>query len=143
MIKRFFYNNELIAFVIKRDYTKEGITFFTDDEFPEQIAYMSHKKDTVVMAHVHNKIERKILVTQEVLILKKGKIRLDLYNENKEYIESYIAEAGDIIFLASGGHGLKCLEDVEMYEVKQGPYLKEQDKVRFQEVEDEKEIIND
>lgn len=98
MIKRFFYNNELIAFVIKRDYTKEGITFFTDDEFPEQIAYMSHKKDTVVMAHVHNKIERKILVTQEVLILKKGKIRLDLYNENKEYIESYIAEAGDIIF---------------------------------------------
>ncbi len=143
MIKRFFYNNELIAFVIKRDYTKEGITFFTDDEFPEQIAYMSHKKDTVVMAHVHNKIERKILVTQEVLILKKGKIRLDLYNENKEYIESYIAEAGDIIFLASGGHGLKCLEDVEMYEVKQGPYLKEQDKVRFQEVEDEKVIIND
>lgn len=143
MIKRFFYNNELIAFVIKRDYTKEGITFFTDDEFPEQIAYMSHKKDTVVMAHVHNRIERKILVTQEVLILKKGKIRLDLYNENKEYIESYIAEAGDIIFLASGGHGLKCLEDVEMYEVKQGPYLKEQDKVRFQEVEDEKVIIND
>ena len=143
MIKRFFYNNELIAFVIKRDYTKEGITFFTDDEFPEQIAYMSNKKDAIVKAHVHNEIERNISLTQEILIIKKGKLRLDLYTQEKEYIESCIIEEGDIVFLSSGGHGLKCLEDIEMVEVKQGPYLGEKDKVRFEEIEDNKVIINE
>ena len=143
MIKKYINNNQLIAIIIKKDYSNEGINFFTPNDFPEQIAYMNHKKDTIVKAHVHNAIERTISITQEVLIIKKGKLRLDLYTQEKEYIESCIIEKGDIIFLASGGHGLKCLEDVEMIEVKQGPYLGEKDKVRFEEIKDNKVIINE
>ncbi len=143
MIKKYINNNELIALIIKKDFTSDGIKFFTPDDFPEQIAYMSHKKDTIIKAHVHNEIERNISLTQEILIIKKGKLRLDLYTKEKEYIESCIIEAGDIVFLASGGHGLKCLEDIEMIEVKQGPYLGEKDKVRFKEINDDKVIINE
>ena len=39
--------------------------------------------------------------------------------------------------LVSGGHGFKVLEEVEMIEVKQGPYYGEQDKVRFEGISDD------
>ncbi len=143
MIKEFYNNKDLIAIVIKSNYRKDGISFFTPEDFSEQIAYMTHKKGSKVLAHVHNKIDRIVSTTQEVLILKKGRMRVDLYTQEKKYLESCILNEGDIIFLASGGHGIKCLDDVEMIEVKQGPYLKENDKVRFKEIEDEKVIINE
>lgn len=143
MIRQFFNNDKLLAIVIKSNYKSDGINFFTPDEFPQQIAYMQHKKDSIVKAHVHNVIERNIFITQETLILKKGRMRVDLYSDEKEYIESCILESGDIIFFASGGHGIKCLDDIEMIEVKQGPYLKEDDKVRFEEVNEKQVKINE
>ncbi len=143
MIKSIFYKDKQIALIIKNNYTNDGIKFFTSDNSPQQIGYMSHPKNTIIKAHVHNITERNISLTQEVLIIKKGKLRLDLYSQEKEYIESTVIEAGDIVFLPYGGHGLKCLEDVSMVEVKQGPYLGEDDKVRFIEVSDEKVVIND
>ena len=36
-----------------------------------------------------------------------------------------------VILLIAGGHGFEVLEDVEMIEVKQGPYVGEGDKTRF------------
>lgn len=136
MLKQIFHENKLIAFIIQNDYTNDGIKFFTDNDSAQQIGYMKHPKSTVIKAHVHNVIKREVSVTQEVLILKKGQIRLDLYSDDKRYIESVVMSAGDIVFLASGGHGIKCLDEVEMIEVKQGPYLGEADKVRFPEISD-------
>ncbi len=136
MLKQVFYENKLIAFIIQNDYTNDGIKFFTDNDSAQQIGYMKHPKSTVIKAHVHNVIKREVSVTQEVLILKKGQMRLDLYSDDKKYIESVVLNAGDIVFLASGGHGIKCLDEVEMIEVKQGPYLGEADKVRFPEILD-------
>lgn len=143
MFKKVFHKDELIALIIKNNYTHEGINFFTDNSSPQQIAFMKHPKDKVVLAHVHNKIKREVSITQETLILKKGKMRLDLYTNEKEYLESYIIEAGDIVFLASGGHGIKILEEIEMIEVKQGPYIGENDKFRFPAINNNEVIIND
>ena len=52
-------------------------------------------------------------------------------------------EAQDLAeqFLANSGHGIKVLEESEMIEVKQGPYLEKGDKVRFDAVEEEKIVI--
>ena len=46
-------------------------------------------------------------------------------------MESRILEAGDVILLATGGHGFEVLEEIEMIEVKQGPYTGDQDKTHF------------
>jgi len=56
---------------------------------------------------------------------------VDFYDEQQNYLESHILEAGDVILLATGGHGFEVLEEIEMFEVKQGPYAGEQDKTRF------------
>ena len=40
--------------------------------------------------------------------------------------------------LSSGGHGFKVLKDVEMIEVKQGPYSISNDKVKFDKTDENK-----
>ena len=40
--------------------------------------------------------------------------------------------------LSSGGHGFKVLNDVEMIEVKQGPYFISKDKVKFDKADENK-----
>lgn len=121
----------LLGLIIKDQYESEGITFFTPDEYSQQVAYMHHPVGKKIDAHIHNVVSRNVFYTQEVLLIKKGKIRADFYDAYQDYIQSYILEAGDMILLISGGHGFEVLEEVEMIEIKQGPYSGEQDKKRF------------
>ena len=45
--------------------------------------------------------------------------------------------------LVHGGHGFKVLNDVEMLEIKQGPYKLTKDKIKFENVDDNKiKILN-
>jgi mannose-6-phosphate isomerase-like protein (cupin superfamily) len=76
-------------------------------------------------------VERSVAYTQETLFIKKGKLRVDFYNDDQAYLESRELVAGDVVLLICGGHGFEVLEDLEMIEVKQGPYAGDQDKVRF------------
>jgi hypothetical protein len=80
---------------------------------------------------VHNPVSRNVHYTQEVLFIKRGKLRVDFYDDSQKYLESRILEEGDVILLATGGHGFEVLEEIEMIEVKQGPYAGDQDKTRF------------
>ena len=72
-----------------------------------------------------------------------GKVRVDFYDEDKNYLESTILQQGDVILLAYGGHGFEMIEDCEMIEVKQGPYAGEKDKTRFDPVDANQIIIGD
>lgn len=122
---------ETLAIIIKADFQKEGIEFFTPDDYSQQLAYMKHPKGKIIDPHVHNIVKRQVHLTQEVLVIKSGKLRVDFYTDEKEYLESYLLERGDVILLASGGHGFEVIEDLEMYEIKQGPYAGDNDKMRF------------
>lgn len=141
MIEQITYDNKLLAIIICSDYHKEGISFFTPNDFSQQLGYMNRPKDYVIEPHVHNLVERKVDLTQEVLVIRSGKVRVDFYDENRNYLESRILQTGDIILLAHGGHGFKMLEPTEMVEIKQGPYCGELDKIRFNSIDDDKVII--
>lgn len=125
-------NKNVIAIIVKANYDKAGITFVTPDDFSQQLAYMHHPAGHVILPHVHNEVKREVLYTKEVLVIKKGKLRCDFYTDQKKYLESVVIESGDVILLASGGHGFECLDEVEMFEIKQGPYAGENDKTRFE-----------
>lgn len=137
-IKQIEHNGKILAIIISNDYSKDGVEFFTPNDFSQQLAYMKHPKGKRIDAHTHNIVPREVSYTKEVLVIRKGKLRVDFYEDDQTYIESHIVNQGDIILLAFGGHGFECLEEVEMVEIKQGPYLGEQDKVRFKGVETEK-----
>ena len=124
-------NEQILAIVISHRFNEKGIHFFTPDEFSQQLAYMNHPKGKSIVPHYHNPVKRDVVYTQEVLIIKRGKLKVDFYDNNQIYLKSKVLETGDIILLASGGHGFEMLEDVEMIEVKQGPYTGDADKTRF------------
>lgn len=120
----------LLAIIIRHNYSKPGIQFFTPDDFSQQLAFMAHPKGKSIDPHFHNEVSREVHYTQEVLFLKRGKLKVDFYHEQK-FTESRVLDAGDVILLAGGGHGFEVLEDIEMIEVKQGPYANDADKTRF------------
>ena len=122
----------LLALIVRHNYDKNGISFFTPDDFSQQLAFMHHPAGHVILPHVHNEVKREVLYTKEVLVIKKGKMRCDFYTDGQEYLKSEIVETGDVILLANGGHGFECLAETEMFEIKQGPYAGEADKTRFE-----------
>ena len=128
----------LFGIIIRKEYENEGIQFFTPDTFSQQLAQMSHPKGKVIAPHVHNKITREVHFTQEVLLIKKGVLRCDFYAQDQSYIESVTLRSGDVILLANGGHGFEVLEDVQMIEIKQGPYAGDKDKTRFEGISSNK-----
>jgi len=125
----------IIAIIIPKDFFASKSIFFTPENFPQQLGLICYKKGERIQAHIHNRIKREVFDTQETLIIKKGKVKVNFYDPDKNYLKSKTLNEGDIIFLASGGHEFKFLEDSQMVEVKQGPYLKEKDKIRFKGVE--------
>lgn len=131
MIQQIIHNNLLLSIIIRADYKAKGIAFFTPDDFSQQLGYMNRPKGHIIDPHVHNPVERNVTLTQEVLFIKSGKVRVDFFDDNKIYLESRILEQGDVILLAAGGHGFEMIEDAEMIEVKQGPYCGDRDKTIF------------
>lgn len=127
-------NNVLYAIIIKNSFKAEGIQFFTPNEYSQQLAYMRHPKGKEILPHIHNPVPREVLYTQETLFIKKGKLRVDFYDVDKVYFKSFVLQKGDVLFLITGGHGFEVLEEVEMIEVKQGPYTGELDKSHLEGV---------
>lgn len=93
---------------------------------------MNRPSGYVIPPHVHNPVQREVYFTKEVLYIKSGKVRIDFFDDEQNYLESSILEHGDVVLLAFGGHGFEMLEPSEMIEVKQGPYAGDQDKTRFE-----------
>ncbi|MFM6976264.1 MAG: hypothetical protein ACKOW2_05385 [Sphingobacteriaceae bacterium] len=131
MIEQILHGEKLLALIVRAEFRKPGIHFFTPDSFSQQLAYMNHPAGKIIPRHVHNAVKREVHYTQEVLLIKKGRLKVEFYSQELEYLEDRILEAGDVILLSEGGHGFEVLEEVEMYEVKQGPYAGEGDKTRF------------
>jgi hypothetical protein len=138
MIEKIEHQGVVLSIIIRFDYVGQGINFFTPDDFPQQVGYMKREKDYVIPPHVHNAVERKIYDTQEVLLIKSGKVRVDYYDDGRNYLRSRLLKAGDVVLLAYGGHGFVMLEDSEIIEVKQGPYVGDSDKTRFSPVDNHK-----
>lgn len=137
------HNGELLAIIVSNSFNKEGIHFFTSNDLSQQLAYMKHPEGKVIDPHVHNPVKREVHYTQEVLFIRKGKLRVDFYDDNQNYIQSRILESGDVILLIKGGHGFKVVEQVEMFEVKQGPYAGDKDKTRFSGINGSKIIYKE
>ena len=140
MIEKITHKKELFALIVRGKYrNKKGITFFTPNNATQQFGYMKHKRGHVIEPHKHKKRLTHILSTTEVILLLKGSLRIDFYSQKKMYLFSKIVNQRDIVLLVHGGHGFKVIKDVEMIEVKQGPYSLANDKVKFDHI-DEKRI---
>ncbi len=143
MIESIECDGKQLALIVRRDYTAEGIEFFTPNTYSQQIGYMHRPTGYVIPPHVHNAVKREVEYTKEVLIIKKGVVRVDFYADDQTYLQSSIIRTGDIILLAFGGRGFEIIEEAEIFEVKQGPYAGDQDKTRFSAVSADQIVFKD
>jgi mannose-6-phosphate isomerase-like protein (cupin superfamily) len=131
MIENIIHDGRTLAVLLNADFHGEGIQFFTPGHFSQQLGYMNRPQGYVIPPHVHNAVVREVQYTKEVLFIKSGKVRVDFYDDDQNYLESRVLHRGDVLLLAYGGHGFEMIEPTEMIEVKQGPYAGEADKTRF------------
>ena len=139
MIEKIYHKKKLYALIVRAKFRKKkGISFFTPNETNQQFGYMKHDKGHLIKPHKHKKRTTKIFYTTEVIIIFKGSLRVDFYDQKQKYLFSKVIKDKDIIMLVHGGHGFKVLKKIEMLEVKQGPYSIEKDKVKFKEIDEQK-----
>ena len=126
-------NDEIIAIILGHSYKQDGVNFLTPDDHSFQLAYMNRKKGDMVPAHYHKKNEKIITDTTEVLLVRSGKMKVTLFSSKLVPLKEFELGAGDLILMVSGGHRFEMLEQTELVEIKQGPYIsKEKDKHIFE-----------
>ena len=141
MIEHIVHDGRELALIVRRDFRCDGIEFFTPGTYSQQVGYMNRPQGYVIPPHVHNPVVREVEYTKEVLLIRSGRVRVDFYSEEREYLQSAELEQGDLILLQYGGHGFEMLEPTEMIEVKQGPYAGDHDKTRFDAVAPDRIVV--
>ena len=129
MVEEVVVDGVQVALILRSSFRAPGVRFFTPSTYSQQLGYMSHPAGHRIRAHVHRELRREVLRTQEVLLLRSGRVRVDFYGDADRPRASRVLEPGDVVLLARGGHGFEVLEACEMIEVKQGPYAGDEDKV--------------
>jgi hypothetical protein len=124
----------MVALMIPSDETLvDGHNFFTDNNRFIQFGIWNFKINTKLQRHLHKFIKRETTVTNEIVVVMKGKIMAEIYDSEKDFICKLILNSGDVLVIHSGGHGYEILEeDTRVYEIKNGPYSNpELDRERF------------
>src|SRR2546425_3716371 len=122
MIEHITYDGKMLAFIIREEVLPEKTTFLTPPDFNLQVGYIAYPAHGEIARHVHRPLERHIVGTSEVLVVKKGQCEIDIYNDGRELVATRKLRSGDIMVMVGGGHGFRMLEDTVFLEINQGPY---------------------
>lgn len=124
-MEKIFYDNTLIAIRLKR--LKNGVISLTEPSEPLQVLGHKRNRGEYIKAHIHEPKKRVTEKLQECLMVVKGKIIIDLYSPTKKFFKSVHLSAGDIVIFMNGGHGVHILDDSEIIEVKNGPFVEDKE----------------
>ena len=133
---------DLLAIVVRASADPPGISFITESDASFQLGLMNRPQGEHIVAHHHREQVRTITDTQEALVLRRGHLRAHFFDRSLSYVASVDLYQGDVALLQSGGHCFDVIEDVSLLELKQGPFLPTEDKVRFSGEEKLPETLN-
>ncbi|HEX8145320.1 MAG TPA: hypothetical protein VF553_22320 [Pyrinomonadaceae bacterium] len=116
------WNGELLACIIRAEASFERTSFMTSPEYNFQVGFVVHPACSEIAPHDHSSIEHRVTQIFEVLLIRKGRCEVDIYNLDREHVATRELREGDLLFITEGGHGFRMLEDTVFLEIKQGPY---------------------
>lgn len=127
------HKDQILSIIYRDSDWIPGLNFITPNELFVQVGSWWYDKGRKLASHVHNDFERSALRTQEMTYIKKGSMRVFLFDENHNYLQDFILYEGDLAVFAYGGHGYEILEDnTKIIEAKNGPFVDvETDKTKF------------
>ncbi len=120
-----------LAYIIRAEINPKETAFLTPPEFRQQVGFVVYSAGSKIERHVHRPLERHLVGTSEVLIVRRGRCEIDIYNNRRDLVATRELRQGDIMLMVDGGHGFRMLEDTVFIEVKQGPYTGLDEKKRF------------
>ncbi len=120
-----------LAYIIKAEMSPQETTFLTPPTFKQQVGFVVYPAGGEIQRHVHRPLERHLMGTSEVLIVRRGRCEIDIYNNERELVATRELWQGDIMLMVDGGHGFRMIDDTVFLEVKQGPYTGIEEKERF------------
>jgi hypothetical protein len=120
-----------LCYIIRADYAPEATTFVTPSDHKQQVGFVAYPAGGEIARHVHLPLERQLVGTSEVILVRSGLCVLDVYDDQKQLVTSRELRAGDLALMVGGGHGFRIIEDTLFLEVKQGPFLDRPEKERF------------
>ena len=124
-------NKNLLAIILKSDEIKPGRNFLTNNDQEMQLAAFDFQEETIIENHIHNKIQRSISSTSEVLTVIEGEMLVKIFDNELEIVHSENLFKGDTVALFEGGYGLEIKKGCKFIESKQGPYYPDKDKKKF------------
>ena len=130
-IERLTQGKRLLAIIVRAEYLPAATAFLTSPELEQQLGFVVHPAGERIPSHMHRPEERHLTGTSEVLVVVKGQCEIDLFNDDQALVATRQLKPGDVILLASGGHGFRMLEDTVLLEIKQGPYMGQDEKDIF------------
>jgi hypothetical protein len=131
IVERISWNGVPLCYLIRDDRLPDSTTFFTPPEFKQQVGYVVYPAGGEITRHVHRSIERRLMGTSEVLVVKKGHCLIDIYSDDQELVVTRDLYPGDVMLMVGGGHGFRMIEDTVLLEIKQGPYTGLEEKEHF------------
>ena len=131
MVERIERNGRPLAVNIRAAMLPEKTTFLTPNEFKQQVGFVVYPRGGEIARHVHRPLERHLVGTSEVLVVRKGRAEIDVYDDDQSLVATRELRVGDVMLMVGGGHGFRLLEDTVLLEIKQGPYTGVDEKERF------------
>jgi uncharacterized protein with PhoU and TrkA domain len=120
-----------LAYIIRAELAPQATTFLTPSEFKQQVGFVVYPKGGEVARHTHLPLERHLVGTSEVIVMRSGRCELDIYDDDHTLVATRELNPGDVMIMVGGGHGFRMLEDTVLLEVKQGPYTGREEKALF------------
>lgn len=117
------WEGKVLAYIIRGMVTQEKTVFPTPPDLELQVGFVVYQAGGVIPPHRHVPITRSINRTLEVIVVRKGRCKVDIYNDDRQGVATCELNTGDLAIIVSGGHGFRMLEDTVLLEVKQGPYF--------------------
>jgi len=111
------------AEVIRAETRVEKTTFFSPAESSFQFGLLAHETGFVEAPHYHRPFSRTIDDLQQMFVVQRGVVAVELYHDDGTLIREIILRAGDAIVLIHGVHAVRVIEDMQCISVKQGPFL--------------------
>ena len=131
LVEKIMWGDIPLAYIIRGDLVPNRTTFLTPPQFKQQVGFVVYPAGGEIQRHVHRPLSRHLIGTSEVLIVRRGRCEIDIYNDDRELVATRELREGDIMLMVGGGHGFHMLEDTVFLEVKQGPYTGQDEKERF------------
>ena len=111
------------AEIIRSNVRVEKTRFFSPAESSFQFGLLAHEAGYKEPAHYHQEFERTVKDLQQMFIVQRGVVAVQLFDDEGKLLKEVVLNPGDAIVLIHGAHAIRVIEDMQCISVKQGPFL--------------------